>query len=74
MRPAPLPPLFSRAVRHVLSEPGLFVNSSSDFRLLGEVLAAADGHGEVPTAEELEADSESLDMAALFDGGDLERI
>jgi aryl-alcohol dehydrogenase-like predicted oxidoreductase len=64
----------SRAVRYVLSEPGLFVNSSSDFRLLGEVLAAADGHGEVPTAEQLEADSESLDMAALFDGGELERI
>jgi aryl-alcohol dehydrogenase-like predicted oxidoreductase len=64
----------SRAVRYVLAEPGLFVNSSSDYRLLGEVLAAADGTPEVPTFEELEADSESLDMAALFDGGELERI
>src|SRR5580658_6951216 len=52
----------SRAVRYVLSEPGLFVNSSSDFRLLGEVLAAADGHREVPTSEELEADSQNLEM------------
>ena len=64
----------SRAVRFVLSEPRLFVNSSSDYRLLSEVLAAADGNFEAPGSEELEADAESLDMAALFDGGELERI
>lgn len=66
--------VLSRAVRYVLSEPGLFVNSSSDFRLLAEVLAAADGNRVSPTSEELKADSDALDMAALFDGGELERI
>jgi aryl-alcohol dehydrogenase-like predicted oxidoreductase len=64
----------ARAVRFVLAEPMLFVNSSSDFRLLAEVLAAADGAIVAPTFDELAADSERLDMAALFDGGELERI
>jgi aryl-alcohol dehydrogenase-like predicted oxidoreductase len=64
----------SRAVHHVLAQPDLFVNSSSDYRLLHEVLAAADGAFDPPTDADLEADASRFEMAALFDGGELERI
>jgi aryl-alcohol dehydrogenase-like predicted oxidoreductase len=63
-----------RAVRYVLSRPGLFLNSASDFRLLHTVLSAAEGTLEAPSDAELDADSAELDMVALFDGGVLERI
>jgi aryl-alcohol dehydrogenase-like predicted oxidoreductase len=63
-----------RAVSYVLAEPDLFVNSSSDFTLLPGVLAAADGELEVPSNVSLAADSEDLEMVALFDGGALERL
>jgi len=64
----------SRAIHHVLAQPGLFVNSSSDYRLLHDVLRAADRDLEPPTIAELEGDAELLEMAPLFDGGELERI
>ena len=63
-----------RAVRYVLSRPGLFLNSASDFRLLHAVLSAAEGPLDAPTPAELEADAGELEMAALFDGGAFERI
>ena len=55
-----------RAVRFVLSRPGLFLNSSSDATLLHAVLAAAEAAGAVPTQRELEADVASLELAPLF--------
>ena len=55
-----------RAVRFVLSRPGLFLNSSSDATLLPALLAAAAEPAAAPSAQELEADSARLAMAPLF--------
>ncbi len=55
-----------RAVRFVLSKPGLFLNTSSDATLLPVVLAAADQAAAPPTARELEADVVRLGLAPLF--------
>jgi aryl-alcohol dehydrogenase-like predicted oxidoreductase len=65
-----------RAVRYVLSEPQLFVNTSSDARLLRPILEAAARLSDAgaPSAGELEADVERLEMEPLFDGDVLERI
>ena len=64
----------NRAVRFVLSEPQLFLNSSSDIRLLPTVIAAASGELSMPTPPELEADREAFGITSLFDGQQLERI
>ena len=64
----------ARAVRFVLGRPRLFLNSSSDARLLRPILEAASSGGAVPSDPELEADVAELDMQPLFDGADLERI
>ncbi len=66
-----------RAVRHVLAEPALFLNTTSDATVLPLVLDAAshlDGDIAAPTAAELDADIEAWQMAPIFDGGQLERI
>jgi aryl-alcohol dehydrogenase-like predicted oxidoreductase len=63
-----------RAVRYVLGRRQLFLNTSSDARLLRTTLQAAGGTGPVPADAEMQADAASYDMNALFDGGDLERI
>lgn len=63
-----------RAVRFVLGQPQLFLNSSSDTRLLRSTLQAASEGGPVPTNEEMEADVLAMDMAPIFDGDRLERI
>ncbi|MGE0879715.1 MAG: aldo/keto reductase [Acidimicrobiia bacterium] len=70
------PEPIDRAVRYVLSHPQLFLNSTSDARVLPSVLAAADGPSQFvrPTDEEMAADVESLAMQPLFDGAELERI
>ena len=66
----------ARAVRHVLAQPGLFLNTSSDARLLPSILAAADRMGDEPppSEEELAADAAAFAMRPLFDGAELERI
>lgn len=64
----------ARAMSYVLSRPGLFVNSSSDIRLLSHVLASAERPITVPTDEELAADARENAMRSLFDGAALERI
>ena len=64
----------ARAVRYVLSRPGLFLNTSSDARLLKIALEAADGHAPSPSDAELDADMAAHEMQAIFDGGALERI
>jgi aryl-alcohol dehydrogenase-like predicted oxidoreductase len=71
-----------RAIRWVLGNPQVFLNTSSDARLLAPTLevaeaalAAGDGVAERPTDAELAGDVSSLDIAPLFDGTDtLERI
>ena len=65
-----------RAVRYVLSRPGLFLNTSSDARLLQPTLeAAAAAVGQpAPTDDELEADVVAQGIEPLFDGAALERI
>jgi aryl-alcohol dehydrogenase-like predicted oxidoreductase len=69
-------PAIGRAVRYVLSDPQLFLNTSSDARLLQPTLDAA---GELdatkaPTVDELEADVVAHGIEPLFDGAALERI
>ena len=64
----------ARAVRFVLGRAPLFLNTSSDLRLLRSILEAASTSGAAPTDAELAADAVSQGTAALFDGGQLERI
>jgi aryl-alcohol dehydrogenase-like predicted oxidoreductase len=72
------PAVVGRAVRYVLGNPQLFLNSSSDARLLRPILEAAAGAGAgeagTPTEPELEADIAAEQIEPLFDGGALERI
>lgn len=64
----------ARAVRFVLSHPQLFLNTSSDLRLLPLVLDVATGDVSRPADEELAADVDAHAMTPIFDGGALERI
>jgi aryl-alcohol dehydrogenase-like predicted oxidoreductase len=68
------PAAFERAVRFVLANPDLFLNSTSDAGLLPRLFAAAAGQLDLPTDAELEADRARLDVTPLFDGAELERI
>lgn len=68
------PAALARAVRWVLAEPDVFLNTSSDARLLPAVLEAAAAPAERPTDEEMAADAARLGITALFDGAELERI
>jgi aryl-alcohol dehydrogenase-like predicted oxidoreductase len=67
-----------RAVRFVLSNPQVFLNTSSDARILRAVLGmaqAAEAEGfPPPDPQALEADRIAQGMLPLFDGGELERI
>jgi aryl-alcohol dehydrogenase-like predicted oxidoreductase len=71
--PLPESSALQRAVGFVLSDDRLFLNSSSDARLLPPILDAA----EYPTSRDDEAlarDRRDLQMTPLFDGAALERI
>ena len=68
------PDALGRAVRWVLGRPQLFLNTSSDARLLGPTLAAAEADLPVPTDDEVAADVVAHGIRPLFDGADLERI
>jgi len=72
--PLPDGAALNRAVRYVLGRPGLFLNSSSDARLLRPTLQAAAFSGPPPTDEEMAADVGRHDIEPLFDGAELERI
>jgi aryl-alcohol dehydrogenase-like predicted oxidoreductase len=63
-----------RAVRWVLGDHRVFLNTSSDVRLLGAILDAADGDPVRPGDDELQADVDALGLEPLFDGATLERI
>ena len=72
--PLPAGDALTRGVAFVLNRPGLFLNTTSDGRLLPAVLDAAVSGAPMPTVADLEADVAELDMAPLFDGSELERI
>jgi len=66
----------ARAVRFVLSNEQLFLNSSSDARLLQPTLEAASSADATrrPSDDDLEADVVAHGIQPLFDGAALERI
>lgn len=71
--PLPAGPALQRAVGYVLADERVFLNSSSDARLLAAILDAAE-HPAPPDDEALARDVGDWHMAALFDGALLERI
>jgi aryl-alcohol dehydrogenase-like predicted oxidoreductase len=69
------PDAIGRAVRYVLGNPQVFLNTTSDATLLPTVLAAASaGDLSAPSDDELRADIDQFGITPLFDGADLERI
>jgi len=72
--PLPEGDALTRAVTYVLANPQVFLNTSSDARLLEATVAAAQGRPHVPSAPDLEDDIVRHAMTPLFDGGALERI
>jgi aryl-alcohol dehydrogenase-like predicted oxidoreductase len=72
--PVTEPAAIGRAVRWVLDHPSVFLNTSSDARLLSTILEAAADPGPRPSEEELQADVREHGIEPLFDGGALERI
>jgi aryl-alcohol dehydrogenase-like predicted oxidoreductase len=69
------PAAIDRAVRYVLGNDQLFLNTTSDASLLPLVLdAAQSGDLSAPPAAELRDDIETFGITALFDGETLERI
>jgi len=67
-------PAIQRAVSYVMGRRPLFLNSSSDGRLLRPILEAAVAASVIPPDGALAADAANLGMEPLFDGGALERI
>jgi aryl-alcohol dehydrogenase-like predicted oxidoreductase len=68
------PEAIARAVRYVLADGELFLNTTSDARLLPLIVAAANGPLTAPSDAELDADIDAFGITPLFDGGALERI
>jgi hypothetical protein len=64
----------SRAARYVLSDPRLFLITSSDYRHLQAIVDTASGPLDRPSDEELAADVDTFGITPIFDGGTLERI
>ena len=72
--PLPVGDAVERAVHYVLGNDQVFLNTSSDARVLQATIDAAQGTQQVPSDEAMQADVDALDMAPLFDGAALERI
>ena len=64
----------AHGVAYVLGRPQLFLNTSSDGRLLRPILEAAERGEGVPTDAVMEADAAEHGVEPLFDGAALERI
>jgi len=65
----------TRAAQFVIADPQLFLNTSSDARLLSATLNAIENFaGSPPEEMQLESDRADHDIAPLFDGAELERI
>jgi aryl-alcohol dehydrogenase-like predicted oxidoreductase len=67
------PDAIARAVRFVLGNPQVFIDSSSAIDQLAHVLVAAETSA-TSSGESLREDISSFDMTPLFDGAELERI
>jgi len=63
-----------RAVRYVLAGSQLFLNTTSDARLLPATIAAAQGSSAPPSDAEMQADLVAHNITPLFDGAELEVI
>ena len=68
------PAAIDRAVRFVLSDARVFLNTTSDARLLPLIVESVRGGLTRPSDEELTADEDAFDVRPIFDGGTLERI
>ena len=68
------PDAIGRAVRFVLSEDDLFLNTTSDARLLPTLVEMASGDLTAPTDAAMRADADTFGITPLFDGAELERI
>jgi aryl-alcohol dehydrogenase-like predicted oxidoreductase len=68
------PGAIARAVRFVLAQPDLFLDTTSDAGLVPLVLDAAAGPLDPPTEAELDQDEADFGIVPLFDGAELERI
>ena len=68
------PGALARAVRYVLSDDRVFLNTTSDARLLPAIVEAASGPLGRPSDEELAADEAAEGITPIFDGDALERI
>jgi aryl-alcohol dehydrogenase-like predicted oxidoreductase len=64
----------ARAVRWVLADPQLFIDTTSDATLLPAVLDAAEGDLSRPSDAEMAADADTHGIEPLFDNATLERI
>jgi aryl-alcohol dehydrogenase-like predicted oxidoreductase len=73
-QPVPAGEALARTVHWTLAQPGLFLNTSSDARLLRPTLEAAQAPAGRPPDTEMEADQAALSIEPLFDGAALERI
>ncbi len=72
--PLPAGDELDRAVGFVLGNEQLFLNTSSDLRLLRPILDAAVASGDPPAADGLAHDVDRLGIEPLFDGASFERI
>lgn len=64
-----------RAVDFVLATPDVFLNTTSDARLLDEVFRAASAfNGSAPDPDQLERDRRNLEIEPLFDGDRFEAV
>jgi len=68
------PAAIDRAVRFVLSDPQLFLNTTSDADLVPFILDAAEGSLERPGLDEMDGDVATFGITPLFDRESLERI
>ena len=69
------PEAIERAVRYVLAEPDLFLNTTSDARLHGALYTAAERFATdnaAPNRDAMEADTMQFGVTPLFDGAELE--
>jgi aryl-alcohol dehydrogenase-like predicted oxidoreductase len=63
-----------RAVRYVLGQPQLFLNTTSDANLIPMIVDAATGDLTRPSDDEMRTDVAEQGITPLFDAGELERI
>lgn len=73
-QPLPEGDALRRGVAFVLNRPGIFLNTSSDARLLPAIVDASTSGLPLPSEAELDHDVAEFDMSVLFDGAELERI